>query len=111
MEYIEPPPSSSVDLIEEATKALKCEFGIESVKFTDFLKVKKQQYGKLLPIDDSVRKNFILYLTDKYGIYSLGRFSTWRQLLLDDIALDCKQIERMIDYRDSYKRRLINIGN
>lgn len=110
MEYIEPPPNSSTDLLTEASMVLAREFGITEVRFKDVLKVRKQEYGKLLPIDDAIRKEFILFLTDRYGIYSLGRFGTWRQLLLDDIAIDCKKIEKMIEYRDHYRRRLISVG-
>ncbi len=110
MEFIEEPPSSEIDLLTEASMVLAREFGVTDVRFKDVLSVKKQEYGKLLPIDNAIRKEFILFLTDRYGIYSLGRFATWRQLLLDDIAVDCKKIESMIEYRNHYKRRLINVG-
>ena len=54
------------------------------------------KYGKLLPIEEKVRKEFILYLTQKYNIFSVGRFATWRQLLLDDIVDDINVIDNMI---------------
>ena len=36
----------------------------------------KQPFGKITPIPEDIRKKFILHLTDKWNIYSLGRFAT-----------------------------------
>src|SRR5580765_7012627 len=53
----------------------------------DSVEVHKQTYAKIQPIDNDVRKHFIWWATDKYNIYSLGRFATWRPgLLLDDLV-------------------------
>lgn len=65
---------------------------------------KYQKYGKLLPIDDRLRKRFILHLTEEYGIYSLGRFATWRQILLDDVVNDVNVIEGLMN-GSSYERK------
>lgn len=70
------------------------------------VELKKQKYGKLLPIADNVRKEFIMALTDLYNIYSLGRFGTWRQILMDDVVKDIKLIESMVTNRDAYSKRL-----
>ena len=67
---------------------------------------KEQKYGKLVNSTGRAGKEFILAMTDLYNIYSLGRFATWRQILMDDVAKDVRQIEQMIEQRDSYKRRL-----
>ena len=71
------------------------------------LQVKEQKYGKLTPLADpaSCRK-FVLYLTDRFRVYSLGRFATWRQLLLDDVVKDIGVIEKIIECRDDYQRAL-----
>lgn len=61
--------------------------------------------GKILPIDEGVRKRFLLWLTEKHGIYSLGRFATWRNILLDDIVGDVKRIEAMIERGSTYDHR------
>lgn len=60
------------------------------------LKIKHQKYGKLLPIDDRLRKEFMLWLTREFNIYSLGRFATWRQILLDDVVKDVNVIESLM---------------
>jgi hypothetical protein len=67
---------------------------------------KSQKYGKLIPIPEDERKEFILAMTDQYNIYSVGRFATWRQILMDDVALDIRLVERMISERSAYSRRL-----
>jgi hypothetical protein len=63
-----------------------------------------QKFGKMVPVaDDEQRKSFIRFLTDKYNIYSLGRFATWRPLLLDDVIKDIEVIEALIT-KSSYDR-------
>jgi hypothetical protein len=67
---------------------------------------KRQEYGKLVPLPDAAREEFILAMTDQYNLYSVGRFATWRQILLDDVVQDVKKVERWITQRSSYHRRL-----
>jgi hypothetical protein len=60
---------------------------------------KEQDYGKIVPIDDYERQKFILWATDQFNIYSLGRYATWRQILLDDVMKDIDVISRFISQR------------
>lgn len=60
------------------------------------VQVVKQEHGKINPIDDKTRKNDILRLTELHKIYSLGRFGTWRQILMDDVVQDVRVIQRLI---------------
>jgi hypothetical protein len=54
----------------------------------------RQRYQKLVAIPEPTRKNFMFWATDKYNIFSLGRFATWRpNLLLDDLVNDIRKIE------------------
>lgn len=55
----------------------------------------KQQYGKIAPIDDDYRKMYMYNLSQEYGIYSLGRFATWKNILLDDVYDDIYAIKRL----------------
>lgn len=89
---------STNNIIAEALEI----FGIECTY--ENAKVSYQKYGKLLPIDDDIRKEFILYLTQEYGVYSLGRFATWRQLLMDDVVNDVHAIERMLEAGNNYNQ-------
>lgn len=50
----------------------------------------EQSNGKIVELEPSLRKHIILELTDKFSVYSLGRYATWRNItsdvLLDDLA-------------------------
>lgn len=71
-------------------------FGIDTKgRFAD-IETKSQPLGKMLSIDNELRKEFMHYATANYNIYSLGRFATWRPILLDDVVDDLAVIERMM---------------
>lgn len=57
-----------------------------------------QRFGKIVPIDPERRKRTLLKLTMEYGIYSLGRFACWRNILLDDVFEDLFKIRAMIHF-------------
>jgi hypothetical protein len=58
---------------------------------------KKQPYFKITEIPDAERKTFQRWATVHHGIYSLGRYATWRpKLLLDDLVKDIRTIEGWI---------------
>jgi hypothetical protein len=69
-------------------------------------KSRRQEYGKLLPVHRRVRHEFIMAMTDQYNIYSVGRFATWRQLLLDDVVHDIRVVQQLINNRSDYMRHL-----
>ena len=85
--------------------ALREDFGIKARKLND-LKSSSQKYGKIRPINEELRKEFIYEMTDTYKIYSVGRFATWRQLLLDDVVEDIAIVEEFISNQDNYKRKM-----
>jgi hypothetical protein len=85
------------------SQILANDFGIVESKMTA-VKCSRQQYGKITPIDAKARKAFILYLTDRYNLYSIGRFATWRQILMDDVVDDVHFVESCISDRDAYQR-------
>lgn len=60
-----------------------------------------QAYGKIAPIPEPIRRRAIVELTQSHGIYSLGRFATWRNLLLDDVVSDIDVIKRLIRLDDA----------
>lgn len=65
----------------------------------------KQQYGKIAPVDDVARKHLIGKLSIDHNIFSLGRFATWKNLLLDDVVQDCGKIKQLIN-ASSYDKKL-----
>jgi hypothetical protein len=64
-----------------------------------------QQFGKFIPMEEVRRKKLMFELTRDHGVYSLGRFATWRKLLLDDSIHDMDVIERLIQV-DEYDLRV-----
>jgi len=102
-EYIKPPLNKGPDIMT----ALREDFGIHPKRLSP-IKQSEMQYGKLLPIDEYIRREFIHWTTQKYGIYSLGRFATWRQLLLDDVVKDINVIDGFLN--NTYKRKLHEKG-
>ena len=80
----------------ELIKEAKFLLGIDRLKVHS-IKASVQKYSKILPIDDNIRKRFIMWATDRFNIYSLGRFATWRPgLLLDDVVNDVRVIRKII---------------
>jgi hypothetical protein len=98
-EYIIKPTSAGPEIMG----ALREDFGINALKLSPIAQI-EMQFGKLLPINEKIRKEFIVHLTTNYNIFSVGRFATWRQLLLDDIVQDIKIVEGLMG--DAYKIKL-----
>ncbi len=68
-------------------------------------KIIEEKYGKIIDIDPHIRRSIMATLTHEHNIYSLGRFATWRNILLDDVFDDIYKIMDLIKL-DSYSRRL-----
>jgi hypothetical protein len=82
------------------------EDAIVSFQGDEFPKFKSQKYAKILPISDNDRKRFMIWATDNFGVYSLGRFATWRpRLLMDDLVNDIRQIQGMAGGKPAYETR------
>lgn len=63
----------------------------------------QKRLGKIAPIDDNWRKRFIYNLSIKNNIFSLGRYSTWRNILLDDVLNDIVVIRGLMN-ANTYER-------
>ena len=57
----------------------------------------EQKYGKIAPINEKERQRLVYELTVKHNIFTLGRFGTWRNILLDDVYGDILKIKRLIN--------------
>ena len=79
-------------------------FGIGSHS-VEQLESSSQKFGKIAPIDEGIRRAYIAKLTSEYGIFSLGRFATWRNILLDDVVDDIAVIKRLMSASE-YEQRL-----
>lgn len=59
--------------------------------------IKPQKFMKIIPIEERTRKHFIMWASEKFNVYSLGRFSTWRPgLELDGLVNDVRIIQSII---------------
>lgn len=65
-----------------------------------------QPFGKIVDMAKSDREAIMHELTATHGIFSLGRFATWRNILLDDVVEDIDAIDRLIQ-ASTYGRKLI----
>ena len=102
MERLQTHPKDLRDHLHEILEL----FGMSASFIVGVPKVKKQQYAKILPIDDEARKRFMLWATEHHNIYSLGRFATWRPgLLMDDLVNDIQAIQKMANGGNSYDHR------
>lgn len=70
-------------------------FGLRSIDLKQ-KHVVSQQFGKIVDIDARLRKNVLYALTRRHNVYSLGRFATWRNILLDDVVKDIGVIDAML---------------
>lgn len=77
-------------------------FGVEDL---EPIESASQRYGKIAPVHDGRRRAVLARLTTEHGLYTLGRFATWRNLLLDDLPHDISMINRLRD-GDHYAARL-----
>ena len=85
--------------LEELSDVLDA-FGLDQV--SEPLGTVKQSFGKIAPIDAAIRKNLLFRLTHERNIYSLGRFATYRNILLDDVVADIGHIKRMLVSDSAY---------
>lgn len=78
--------------------------GLRNAEMDVILEDQPQLPGKIVPMTRADRRDFIYNLTTKENIYSLGRFATWRNVLIGDVLQDAYAIRDMIQ-RDGYSRR------
>lgn len=70
--------------------------------------VNKQEYGKIVALADDARHHILMELTRQHRVYSLGRFATWRNILLDDLPQDADRIRELMSMSD-YRRNLTGV--
>jgi protoporphyrinogen oxidase len=97
IEIVEESENLSEDKAYAIAQYVTSAFGIGPEVLEKQVAVKKQRFAKILNIDERERKEFIIWATEKWGIYSLGRFATWRPgLLLDDVVHDVRVIQQIM---------------
>jgi hypothetical protein len=97
-----------IDPYEIALSSLKA-FGLPPAVNISDPQLKVQTFGKIVPIPENARKEFILAMSDRYNIYSVGRYATWRNILLDDVVRDIELVEGFIAQRDGYSKKISSL--
>lgn len=101
------------DDLVSAIDAILLDFGIRPWIIDSYGDLKEHRFGKIAPIADDARKDFMYTMTREHNVYSLGRFATWKQLLLDDVVGDCDVIRRLMEAegrRRDYHQSLAIVG-
>jgi len=81
------------DITKEEEKVVMRSFGLTGVIVKPIMKNFIQKNGKMRPIDNHIRKEFIYNMTLNHNVYSLGRFATWRNIVMDDVFKDIHRIK------------------
>lgn len=99
--------------IKRHIEDVAAQFGIFGKGFkTSEPMLKEQRFGKIVPIDDTVRRGFIMACSEAFNCYSLGRFATWKpSLLAHDVQEDAQVIANLISHKDAYGRQLAMLKN
>lgn len=79
-------------------------FGLDPMSL-DLTETISQKYGKIREVDPFTRKQLLFSLTHEHSIYSLGRFATWRNILLDDVVTDIAVIKNLMASGAAYDLR------
>lgn len=82
---------------------LNAAFGIQLADCERLGKV-NQEFGKIVNLPNNGRRMLLFNLTADHGIYSLGRFAQWRNILLDDVVQDIHVIKKLMN-TDRYELR------
>ncbi len=95
-EFCESPDELSDEkIVTELSKFIESHFGIPCHEAIE-IKRSYQKFGKLIECDTEEVKKFIGWATRNHNIYSLGRWGCHRQLLMDDVVKDIKQVDKLI---------------
>ncbi len=86
-------PVQTKEWLPRALVLVERAFALRGLQVIDTV---NQSYGKIAPIPEPQRKALLFKLTHEHGIYSLGRFATWRNCLLDDVVEDIAAIKRLM---------------
>jgi len=64
-----------------------------------------QKLGKITDLPRDQREAILYELTNTHNVFSLGRFATWRNILLDDVVSDIGKVDRLMQ-SSNYHRNL-----
>ncbi|AWD92445.1 hypothetical protein [Xanthomonas phage Carpasina] len=83
------------DFSQLSLPKVRSAFGLRNVDLEPLDSV-DQKYGKIVDLPREVREAVLHELSKKYNIFSVGRFATWRNILLDDVVNDIYTVDRLV---------------
>lgn len=81
-------------------------FGLDYHTDVDEIERVDQRYGKIVAIPRAQREAILYELTRDFNVFSIGRFATWRNILLDDVVKDVEIVSRLMA-SSTYGRELV----
>lgn len=86
-------------------------FGISDSIRSSRVELVNQKYGKITDLPRDFREAILYELTRDHRIFSVGRFATWRNVLLDDVATDIDRVARLITSSEYGRALIFNDSN
>lgn len=83
---------------ESDTQHVADVFGLSQSNLTDW-STHKQSYGKIIPLKTQIRQYILEDLSERFSIYSLGRFAIWKPIRVDQVVSHMQQIMALIRNR------------
>ena len=93
VEFIQDPFEFDMNDLEK----ILLDFGINAKIDRSSIILSGMEYGKMVNMQDNLRKGVIGYLTEKYNIFSFGRKGLWKSILLEDVYEDLLKMKTLID--------------
>jgi hypothetical protein len=84
-------------------------FGIPQ-RFIENVTSYVQHNGKIACENDDYRRALILHMTEKYNIYSFGRYAIWKQIRADRLLGDIEKIRKMISASEVGREYHLKLG-
>ena len=104
---VELPEQPMMNFNQAAIEAkVACYFLFGSSVFPHNITFHHQPLGKIIDVDPAIGRAFVMYATDRFNTYSVGRFALWRNIVTDDVLDDLDRVAGMIESKSAYQRRL-----
>lgn len=65
-----------------------------------------QRIGKMVDLPKGEREHLLYDMTTRFGLFSVGRFACWRNILLDDVVSDLGKVDALLK-ASQYTRALM----
>lgn len=83
---------------------------IVSVDCNNFVHV----HGKMFDTDSADIKSLLLFLTEKFNIYSAGRYAIWKNIMTEDLLSDLSRIKELMycnKQKNRYNLKLMEVAD